>query len=220
MRIRIINPDYGVPEDLMKKELQILSRYTGKDVELSMVCLKETKVEIDSARDVVLAGPEILELSEKAEKEGCDAVVLYCFSDPAIEGIRESVRIPVTGGAEASMLYAMARGRSIGVLITSPRRISEKRNFLGTLGIDRNRLAGIESIEWQGGSFWEKREEAKKALIKAGKKLIKETHAEVIIPGCLSFLGLAEDLEKELKVPVIDPAVAAVSMAESLVRMG
>ena len=38
--------------------------------------------------------------------------------------------------------------------------------------------------------------------------------------GCLSFLGLAEPLSRELGIPVIDPAIGAVSLAESLVRQG
>ena len=77
MKIRIINPDYGVGEKNMAQRCRILQQFVGPDVELSMVCLTRTKVEIDSAADVVLAGAEILDLAQEAEQEGCDAVVLY-----------------------------------------------------------------------------------------------------------------------------------------------
>ena len=76
MKIRIINPDYGVGEEAMAQRCSILQQFVGPDVELSMVCLTQTKVEIDSAADVVMAGPEILELAKQAEQDGCDAVVL------------------------------------------------------------------------------------------------------------------------------------------------
>ncbi len=56
MKIRIVNPDYGVGEEAMARRCKFLQRYVGPDVELSMVCLTQTRVEIDSASDVVLAG--------------------------------------------------------------------------------------------------------------------------------------------------------------------
>jgi allantoin racemase len=84
MKIRIINPDYGTPRELMDRETAMLQRVVDKGTELSMECLTETKVEIDSAREAVLAGPEILRMTRRAEEEGCHAVVIYCFSDPAM----------------------------------------------------------------------------------------------------------------------------------------
>ena len=37
--------------------------------------------------------------------------------------------------------------------------------------------------------------------------------------GCLSFLGLAEPMETAVNIPVIDPAAAAVAIAEAVVRL-
>lgn len=47
---------------------------------------------------------------------------------------------------------------------------------------------------------------------------MERQRVQVIILGCLAFLGLAQPLARLLGVPVIDPAIAAVSLAESLVR--
>lgn len=44
--------------------------------------------------------------SIKAEKEGYDAIVIYCFSDVGIDAIRENVRIPVIGPGETSLAAA------------------------------------------------------------------------------------------------------------------
>ena len=57
-------------------------------------------------------------------------------------------------------------------------------------------------------------------LAEAGAKLLEEGGVQVLILGCLSFLGLAKPLERRLGVPVIDAAVAAVAAAEGLVRQG
>jgi allantoin racemase len=218
MKIRIINPDYGTPRELMDRETAMLQRVVDKDTELSMECLTETKVEIDSAREAVLAGPEILRMTRRAEEEGCDAAVIYCFSDPALEACQESVSIPVVGGAQSAMLASVLTGKRAGVLITSEQRIPEKELFLRTLGVDSSRLAGIASLNWHLGSIWEHRKEAAGALIETGQRLVKENHADVLVMGCLAFLGLGKEVEQGTGVPVIDPAVAAVLAAEAMVK--
>lgn len=219
MKIRIINPDYGVGEEAMAQRCGLLQHYVGPDVELSMVCLTRTKVEIDSASDVVLAGPEILQLAREAQQEGCQAVVLYCFSDPAVEACREQLTIPVVGGAQASMLLFPFLARNVAVILADQARIGEKEAFLGTLGVDRHRIGTVAAIDFRGKSIWENREEAFKELVTVGNQL-KAQGAECLALGCLSFLGLEAPLGKKLGIPVIDPAIAAVSLAESLVRQG
>jgi allantoin racemase len=59
----------------------------------------------------------------------------------------------------------------------------------------------------------------KEAGIKAARELI-ENGAEVIILGCSSMAGYSEDLEKELKVPIIDPVATTVKMAEAFTALG
>lgn len=60
----------------------------------------------------------------------------------------------------------------------------------------------------------------KNSLLDAGRRALEKTDAQVLILGCLSFMGLARELEEELSVPVIDPGPASVCLAEALVRQG
>lgn len=218
MKIRIINPDYGVGEENMRQRCAILQQYVGPDVELSMVCLTKTQVEIDSAADVVLAGPEILELALQAEAEGCDAVVLYCFSDPAAEACKERLHIPVVGGAQASLMTVPLIAKKAGILLADAGRIEEKELFVHTLGLAPERIGAVKAIDFHGRSIWDNRQEAYEELKAAGEKLLRQNHISCLILGCLSFLGLGAPLAKELGVPVIDPAICAVCTAESLAR--
>ena len=91
MKIFIINPDFGVTPEQMAARCHLLSANVGPDVELHMECLVENHIEIDSALDAALAAPEIIKMAVRAESEGYDAVVLYCFSDPAVDACREVV---------------------------------------------------------------------------------------------------------------------------------
>lgn len=218
MKILIINPDYGMTQEEMALRCRILEEYTAPDTQLAMVCPQSSGVELNSALDVVLAAPEIVQLAADGQNAGFDAVVLYCFSDPVIDACREALRIPVIGGAQASCMAALNVCRSFGVILADEARLPEKKLFLRTLGISPERIGQIAAVNLNGISPWADRETTFKKLLACGQKMMRETHTEAIVLGCLSFLGLAEPLSRVLGIPVIDPAVAAVTTAESIVR--
>lgn len=218
MKILIINPDYGMTQEEMALRCRILEEYTAPDTQLAMVCPQNSGVELNSALDVVLAAPEIVQLAADGQNAGFDAVVLYCFSDPVIDACREALRIPVIGGAQASCLAALNVCRSFGVILADEARLPEKKLFLRTLGVSPERIGQIAAVNLNGISPWADRETTFKKLLPCGQKMMRETHTEAIVLGCLSFLGLAEPLSRVLGIPVIDPAVAAVTTAESIVR--
>lgn len=218
MKILIINPDYGMTQEEMALRCRILEKYTAPDTQLAMVCPQSSGVELNSALDVMLAAPEIVQLAADGQNAGFDAVVLYCFSDPVIDACREALRIPVIGGAQASCLAALNVCRSFGVILADEARLPEKKLFLRTLGVSPERIGQIAAVNLNGISPWADRETTFKKLLACGQKMMRETHTEAIVLGCLSFLGLAEPLSRVLGIPVIDPAVAAVTTAESIVR--
>lgn len=218
MKILIINPDYGMTQEEMALRCRILEEYTAPDTQLAMVCPQNSGVELNSALDVVLAAPEIVQLAADGQNAGFDAVVLYCFSDPVIDACREALRIPVIGGAQASCLASLNVCRSFGVILADEARLPEKKLFLRTLGVSPERIGQIAAVNLNGISPWADRETTFKKLLACGQKMMRETHTEAIVLGCLSFLGLAEPLSRVLGIPVIDPAVAAVTTAESIVR--
>lgn len=218
MKILIINPDYGMTQEEMALRCRILEEYTAPDTQLAMVCPQSSGVELNSALDVVLAAPEIVQLAADGQNAGFDAVVLYCFSDPVIDACREALRIPVIGGAQASCLAALNVCRSFGVILADEARLPEKKLFLRTLGVSPERIGQIAAVNLNGISPWADRETTFKKLLACGQKMMRETHTEAIVLGCLSFLGLAEPLSRVLGIPVIDPAVAAVTTAESILR--
>lgn len=218
MKILIINPDYGMTQEEMALRCRILEEYTAPDTQLAMVCPQNSGVELNSALDVVLAAPEIVQLAADGQNAGFDAVVLYCFSDPVIDACREALRIPVIGGAQAPCLAALNVCRSFGVILADEARLPEKKLFLRTLGVSPERIGQIAAVNLNGISPWANRETTFKKLLACGQKMMRETHTEAIVLGCLSFLGLAEPLSRVLGIPVIDPAVAAVTTAESIVR--
>jgi hypothetical protein len=98
-------------------------------IELSQTRLEYGPVSIESDFDDVLASPYIVGRAIEAEQEGCDAVVIDCFGDPALHAAREAVRIPVIGAGEAAMRLAATVGHQFGVVTVaeSVRRILDEQ---------------------------------------------------------------------------------------------
>jgi allantoin racemase len=212
MKLFIINPDYGMTREQMDRRLSALQRAAGADVSLAMECLRETRVTIDSLLDAALAAPEIVRMAVQAERDGYEGVVLYCFSDPAVDACREAVRIPVIGGGQAAYLAAAAVARQFGVIVPDAARIPEKRMFAHSTGVDAGRVCGFEAPR-PGDP------EGLQGLIAAGERMIQRDGAQAVVLGCLSWLGMAEEMSGALGVPVIDAAAASVAMAAALARM-
>ncbi len=212
MKLMIINPDFGMTRAQMDQRLTALEPAAGPDVSLSMECLQDTRVTIDSLLDAALAAPEIVRMAMKAERGGYDGVVVYCFSDPAVDACREAVRIPVIGGGQAAYLAATAVSRQFGVIVSGAARIPEKRMFAHWAGVDPERVCSFEAV--QPGE-----PDDLSGLIAAGGRMIQRDGVQAVVLGCLSWLGMAGEVSSALGVPVIDAAMASVAMASALVRM-
>lgn len=218
MKVMIINPDWGMTREQMDARCEMLSHYVREDTELFMECLTETHTYLDSAADAVFAGPEIVKMALQAEKDGCDAIILYCFSDPAMEACRQVVRIPVIGCGQAACLMIPVLGYHGALLLADEERIPEKMVSVGRTGLSAERIVGFEAVKKKGLDPKEDRAELIEELADAGRRALDKTGAQVLVLGCLSYLGMAAELEELLHVPVIDPATVAVTLAESMVR--
>jgi allantoin racemase len=63
------------------------------------------------------------------------------------------------------------------------------------------------------------REKLWNAILAEARKAVEEDGADVIVLGCGALFGLAQQLQKELGVPVIDPGLVALKIAEDLVKL-
>jgi len=216
MRIKVINPDYGMTPEALRYREQLLASIARPDTEISMDCVTATQVEIDSATDVALAAPEIVRRAVRAEADGYDAVVLYCLSDPGLVACREAVRIPVLGGGQTSMLVAAGLGYRFSILTTAAVRIPEKVESVRSSGVDPVRLASVRSVDMSLGDTRKDLQASVDRLAAAGRKCVEEDGAQVLIIGCLSFVGMGPAVAAAVGVPVVDPAYAVINMAELL----
>jgi allantoin racemase len=175
--------------------------------------LAEGPFGIESQRDVEAV---VLPLRRMVEADNAaDAFVIACYSDPGLHLCREGTRRPVFGIAECAVLTALARGDRFGVIALAQKSIRRHVRYLRQMGLI-DRLAGERPLDL---SVAETASEGTLArMVEAGRALVEEDGADVVVMGCAGMARHRRPLEDALGVPVIDPTQAAVAMAIGTVQ--
>lgn len=172
---------------------------------------------------------EVFEAVLQAEKDGFDAVIVYCFSDPALDEMRQAVNIPVVGLGQSSMMLASLMGARFGLVAMAPASIARNEQLARRYGVFDKLVTPIRPMPLPLV------EQEKMILdattgIEAFRQVAREyirDGAEVLIPACgalnlaLKFCpgvpALPRGLSEVDGVPVVDAVSSAVKMAEMLV---
>jgi allantoin racemase len=217
MKIMVINPNTS--ESMTNHIREELNRIKRQDTELMVVCAERGPETIESAYDEAFAIPPTLELVKKANQEGYHAIIIACFSDPGLEAAKEISKIPVIGIEESSLHLAAMLGAKICILTPRKERIPSKRAHVHMRGLDYF-LASVRSLDLSVAETDSDPDKTKQRILEVAQKAVEEDTAEVIILGCAGMAGYAPEIEKKLRVKVLDPTTIALKMAEAMVDLG
>jgi allantoin racemase len=199
----------------------ILQEFAASGTEVSVWDAPEGPASIESSVEEHLAIPGVLNGVVRAEKEGFDAFIVGCFGDPGVEPARELASIPIIGPCESSLAASIPLGHKASIITVLENVIYSQWRVARVARLEE-RLASVRAVEVPVLNLATERPHVIEAFVQEGKKAIEEDGADVLIPGCMSmaFLGIAEDVQKELRIPVLNPATVALKTAELFVRLG
>ncbi len=166
----------------------------------------------------------ILQNARRAEGEGFDAVVMSCYFDPALKPARQLMSIPVVGASESSMLMANLMGLRFAVVTSDYRFVDDMMENIRSYGMAERAIAvrPVRAINLDekaflgclGGKFQNLVED----FTQVGRGCIQDG-AQVLIAGCgaMSPALTQAGLLQIDRVPVIDPLIAGIKVAEMMV---
>ena len=137
---------------------------------------------------------------------------IACFGDPGLLAARELAQGPVIGIAEAAMHLATLVATRFSIVTTLPRTLIIARHLLHQYGF-YDRCSGLHAIDLPVLALEDGSGVAQEKVRARCIQALKED-------GCGGMATLAQELTRELQVPVIDGVSAAVKMVESLVALG
>ena len=220
IKIKVIIPNSGMAAATLKAREKMLSTAVPSDTEISVDCIEKGPLSVESLIDEVLVAPEVLARAVQAEKQGFDALVIYCFSDPGLAAVRQAVHIPVVGPGETSLALACMLGRRISIITTLSKGISRVEMRLQHSGFDMNRLASVLGLDIPVIDLRENEQMTRARIHRVIETAVTRDGAEVVVMGCLGLAGYGKEAELKFSVPVIDPAFVAVSAASMFSRLG
>jgi allantoin racemase len=153
-----------------------------------------------------------------AQGNSASAFVVACFSDPGLHSARESTAKPVLGIAECGILTALTLGHRFGVISILAKSVPRHLRYVGAMGVG-DRLAadlpiglGVTELVDTGATMTR--------MTELGRQLRDAHGADVVVMGCAGMARYRDELEAALRIPVVEPTQAAVSMALGRVRLG
>jgi allantoin racemase len=148
-----------------------------------------------------------------------DAVVQAGFGEHGREGLQELLDVPVVDITEAAAHVACLLGHKYSVVTTLDRAVPLIEDRLKLAGLDARcasvRASGMAVLELESDPA-----RAVAAIVEQAAAAVTEDHAEVICLGCGGMAELEAAVRERTGVPVVDGVAAAVTIAESLVRLG
>lgn len=214
-RILVLNPIVNnVHLDADRDYFQRLA-FAGTEVEI--LSITKGPKSIETFYDAQYAGPEILRVIKDKSTE-FDAFLINCFADPALDAAREVTNKVVVGPGEAAMSLALHLGARFAVISVLPNTPYWVRIQARKLGVE-SRLAKATGINTPVLELYKTSDQVINQIVEAAQRAITDHEAEVIILGCTGMARLANMVREKLKVPVIEPAAAALKMAELLVDL-
>ena len=114
MRIKICQPT--THDASVEKIRKAVEEVVDPGTEFDVINVKKGPESLESNYDEAWATLFQLNLLEKAEEEGYDAAVSYCFGDPALKAAKEKLTIPVVGIHEPAIHLACMLGRKFSII--------------------------------------------------------------------------------------------------------
>ncbi|OFE14291.1 Asp/Glu/hydantoin racemase [Humibacillus sp. DSM 29435] len=148
-----------------------------------------------------------------------DAVIQAGYGEHGREGLQELLDVPVVDITEAAASTAQFLGHKYSVVTTLDRAVPLIEDRLKLAGLDARcasvRASGLGVLDLEADP-----DAAVEAIVAEAVRAVQEDHAEVICLGCGGMAELNERVAARTGVPVVDGVAAAVTIAESLVRLG
>ena len=192
-------------------------RLKGPQTSIDIVHLKRGPEAIQSEYDEANVTPFILEEVTDALRHHVDAIIVYCFSDPALPAAREISTIPVLGIGESSQLFAMGLADRVGILATVDQTIPKIRRKIAVKGFS-SRFPSIHALNIPVLDY-DHAEKVMNRALDVVSLMVNQDRIEALLLGCGSLLNIKERIQDALSIPVVAPGEVALKHAEMLVEL-
>lgn len=169
-----------------------------------------------------LVAPAFARQALAAERAGYNAVIPWGTLDLGVEEARRAVSIPVLGPGRTSANLAASLVDRFAVLCYGRPHQTMFETMLRGWGLD-SRVTSVRHVDMHQSEMAERPDELWKRFVEQASRAAADEGAELILPLGYSMVPVelsAAELSEEIGVPVLDPLVIVMRVAEALVASG
>jgi len=215
VRLLLLNPNMTEPVTELMADAGRAVMAPGTELALS-TALRGVPY-ISTRAEAQISGAIALETLARHDGQ-IDAAIIAAFGDPGLLAARELFDFPVVGVSEAAMLTACMLGQRFAVVTFSSALIGWYRDCVELNGMG-DRCAGIHALDLTFAEVTGDQQGNSDVLVELAAKVVRDSHADVLIFGGAPLAGLARRERDRIPVPIVDPVGAAVKQAEALVAL-
>lgn len=147
--------------------------------------------------------------------EHADAIVLACFGDPGLFGLRELAHQPVLGLAEAACQAAAKQYGRFAIVTGGERWGPMLEEFVASIGLTQH-CVGVVTVAPSGAEIARDPDAALTTLADACNGAVERYRANAVILGGAGLAGIAPRIAARVKAPLIDPLEVGIGEAQRL----
>ena len=216
MKILLVNPN--TTEAVTASVEAEARRHAGPGTELTAVTAGFGVTIVSTEAENIVAAHAALDLLA-THHAGFDAAIVAMSFDTGVAAARTVLPIPVVGITEAALHTACLMGRRFGLIVLGAVSLPLYTDLIDRLGL-AGRLGAIEIADMRSAGDYLDRSTVTAAILAAATRLADAGTIDVIVVCGAAVAGIAQRLQTELAVPILDGVGPAVLQAELLVRLG
>lgn len=222
-RIAVINPNLS--EGFTKKVGDQAGKIVAQQTEIIALNPSFGPASIEGYYDEAFASVGLLSVIRELEADPSHAAdpirgyVVACFDDTGVDAARCLTNAPVMGLCEGALRMAAVVASRFSIVTPMSVSVRPLEHLVEKYGAASQcvvRAAGVRTLDFEGSGA----SAAYLALKKQAETSLAKDRSEAIVLGCAGMTDIADRLQNELGVPVIDGVSAAVKMVEAMAMLG
>lgn len=220
MKIAIIDPVVGTPEEVLASDAAYIKQYLHSGTEIAFEYLTSGFTSVETAAQDIINGAKILDKVIEIQDKSYDGIFIDCFDDPGVLGARELSNVPVMGPYVPAVHYAAFISEKVAIISTDAYGVECEQRKAREHGFE-NIIAAIKNVDMTVLEL------SDDLLAEKIRNLCLELEKEGIyaaVMGCTGMDGVADAVRTQLKeagcrVQLIEPFKVGMKMLELAIEL-
>jgi allantoin racemase len=213
LRVTIVTPLHATDADLARRQRRY-GAHARPDTAITLVNLAGGPPALESRADIEASAEAIARRMGTGLAAECDAILVDCVYDPAVDAVRDATGVPTFGPTRLTLPLVAAVARRFSIVSRTERLAS----LLAELATRYGHGAGLASLRTMGLSYEEGKDPARfeAAVCAALRRVTSEDGAEAVLLGSTTMAVTDAMREAAGGVPLFMPGMVALRAVEQL----